>query len=66
MAGRFALLFFGVFACSTAVIFIRLSAVDAVLLASYRCLVAAAFLACRPSLESSVQPQGRAGSHARC
>ncbi|MHC5055357.1 MAG: DMT family transporter [Planctomycetota bacterium] len=44
MAGRLALLFFGVFACSTAVIFIRLSAVDAVLLAGYRCLVAAAFL----------------------
>ena len=44
MAGVFALLVFGVFACSTAVIFIRLSEVDAVLLAGYRCLVAAAFL----------------------
>ncbi len=45
MLGRFALLFVGVFACATAVIMIKVSSLHPLLLASYRCLLAAAFLA---------------------
>jgi drug/metabolite transporter (DMT)-like permease len=46
MLRRFGILFVGVFACSTAVIMIKLSSdsLDSVLLASYRCVLAAIFL----------------------
>lgn len=44
MLGRFALLFLGVFACSTAVIMIKVTTLHPVLLASYRCGLAAAIL----------------------
>lgn len=44
MAGRLMLLVFGVAACSSSVIFIKLSTTDPVLLAGYRCLLASALM----------------------